>query len=73
MAGNGYTNHCSAGLWSMHVDVHPGVRAATCRALMEPVQLLHERGDFVMLHRCVGCGYERRNRTSPNDNIDVIL
>jgi hypothetical protein len=29
---------------------------------MEPVQMLYERGRFVVVHRCVECGFERRNR-----------
>ena len=35
--GNGYTNHCPKCLWSKHVDVNPGDRAATCGGLMEPI------------------------------------
>ena len=57
----------------MHVDVHPGDRAATCRALMAPVQLLYERGDFVIVHRCTACAHIRRNRTSPDDDLDQLL
>ena len=71
--GDGYTNHCPACLWSRHVDVHPGDRAATCRALMEPVQLLYERGEFVVVHRCTACGAVRRCRTRPDDDLSVIL
>ena len=33
--GNGYTNHCTACLWSKHVDVNPGDRAADCHGLMK--------------------------------------
>ena len=73
VAGNGYTNHCPACLWSLHVDVHPGDRAATCRALMQPIGLLYERGEFVVLHECVRCGLRRRNRASFDDNLSGLL
>jgi hypothetical protein len=71
--GDGYTNHCPACLWSMHVDVHPGDRAATCRAPMAPAQLLYERGAFVIVHRCTGCGARRRCRTGRDDDLSVLL
>ena len=69
MSGNGYTNHCPGCLWSRHVDVHPGDRAATCRALMQPVGVLYENGEFVVVHECTGCGLVRRNRTADNDRV----
>jgi hypothetical protein len=31
--GNGYTNHCTSCLWSKHVDINPGDRAAECQGL----------------------------------------
>ena len=40
---------------------------------MEPTQLLYERGEFVLVHRCVACGAVRRNRTAPDDDLDVLL
>jgi len=36
VSGTGYTNHCPQCLWSMHVDVNPGDRAAACGGMMEP-------------------------------------
>lgn len=71
--GNGYTNHCPACLWSRHVDVNPGDRAATCDGLMEPVGAELKNGEWVIRHRCVVCGFERKNKTVPEDNFDVIL
>jgi RNHCP domain len=73
VTGNGYTNHCPACLWSLHVDVHPGDRAAICRAPMRPVQLLYERGAFVVVHECTGCGVRRRNKASPDDDVSQLL
>ena len=57
----------------MHGDVHPGDRAATCRALMEPIGFLYERGEFIVVHACTGCGRVRRNRAAPDDHLDVLL
>ena len=57
----------------MHVDIDPGDRAATCRALMEPRALVYERGEFLVVHRCTACGAERRCRTKPEDDLSVLL
>jgi hypothetical protein len=57
----------------MHVDIHPGDRAATCRAPMQPVELTYERGEFVVVHRCTGCGHVRRNRCAPDDDLSALL
>jgi hypothetical protein len=73
VAGDGYTNHCPACLWSLHVDVQPGDRAAECRAPMEPINVLYERGRYVIVHRCTGCGTRRRCRAADGDNITAWL
>jgi hypothetical protein len=73
VAGTGYTNHCPACLWSKHVDIHPGDRAAACSALMEPIGVELKAGEYILLHRCVRCGFERKNRTSPADNFEAML
>lgn len=70
--GNGYTNHCPRCLWSRHVDVFPGDRAAVCGGLMKPVSASLERGEWKICHRCVSCGYEKKNRLSPEDDIEVL-
>ena len=72
VAGNGYTNHCPTCLWSCHVDVQPGDREASCRAPMRPVQLLYERGQFVLVHECTRCGATRRCRASPDDDLSAL-
>ena len=57
----------------MHVDVHPRDRAASCGALMEPVGLLYERGEFILVHECTGCAKQRRNRASADDDLSALL
>ena len=65
--GDGYTNHCPQCLWSKHVDIHPGDRLETCRGLMEPVEVTYQGGEYIILHHCVICGHEKRNKASKDD------
>lgn len=73
--GNGFTNHCPHCLWSKHVDINPGDRLSNCQGLMEPIRV--EKGDrdikFVIVHRCVKCGYEKRNKISEKDDFEQLL
>jgi DNA-directed RNA polymerase subunit RPC12/RpoP len=71
--GNGYTNHCPRCLWSRHVDVQPGDRAATCGELMEPVGAEHAGGRTVLVQRCLRCGRVWRNKVAPDDDADAVL
>ena len=73
VAGNGYTNHCPNCLWSKHVDVDPGDRAANCRGMMEPVAIEGSTPDYRIVHRCVRCRMIRRVDVSPGDNPEAIL
>jgi RNHCP domain len=71
--GDGYTNHCAHCLWSKHVDIDPGDRAAGCGGLMAPIDVILERGRHVLVHRCTVCGIERRCRTSDGDDVDTMV
>ena len=71
--GDGYTNHCSKCLWSKHVDVDPGDREADCGGLMKPVSIESKSGEYIITHRCIKCGHEKRNKTSKNDDIDKVV
>ena len=71
--GDGYTNHCTNCLYSKHVDVDPGDRAAQCGGLMAPIDVLLERGRHVLVHRCTRCGVERRCRNSDGDDVDAMV
>lgn len=73
VTGNGYTNHCSQCLHSRHVDVHPGDRSAECGGLMAPVGLYTKKGEQMLLHRCVVCGFERPNKVSDQDSQKALL
>ena len=71
--GDGYTNHCSQCLWSKHVDINPGDRAAECQGLMPPVILDSRKGGYRFLQRCLDCGHERWNKAQTQDSFDAVL
>jgi len=71
--GNGYTNHCPVCLYSRHVDVNPGDRASDCGGLMKPASIEMKNGDYVILHRCEKCGFERRNKRAIEDKMETFI
>lgn len=71
--GSGYTNHCPFCLWSKHVDINPGDRAAKCGGMMKPVEVEIKGGEYSIIHQCVKCGYRKKNKTAPNDDFDEII
>jgi hypothetical protein len=73
VVGSGYTNHCPQCLWSKHVDIRPGDRAANCGGLMPPVQIEKKKDEYRILHRCRKCGHEQWNRAAREDDFEVIL
>ncbi len=70
--GNGYTNHCPNCLSCLHVDNLPGDRACFCHGIMDPIGYELRNGKEYILHRCRKCGFERKNRVSPNDNREAL-
>ena len=70
--GNGYTNHCPVCLWSKHVDINPGDRACNCCSLMEPISLENKNDNQIIIHRCIKCGYEKKNKVAENDNLEEL-
>lgn len=71
--GNGYTNHCPLCLWSKHVDVNPGDRAAGCGGYMRPTSVENENGDYVLTHTCESCGHRKRNKVVATDDFDAVV
>lgn len=71
--GDGYTNHCPHCLWSKHVDVDPGDRAAHCGGLMEPVGTEEREGEWRVVQKCLKCGKIHKNRLSTTDNFDKLV
>jgi len=71
--GNGYTNHCPECLWSKHVDVNPGDRAATCGGIMKPFSYEKKGKEISIVHRCTKCGVERRVKSVEDDDFEKII
>lgn len=69
VSGGRHRNHCPHCLYSRHVDVTIGDRASACRSAMAPIARFERpNGEPVMVHRCLGCGFERHNRVAADDN-----
>lgn len=72
-------NHCPFCLWSLHLDVNPGDRAADCGGQMEPIRAETDaRRGFILVHRCTKCGEIRRNRAAHEakiqpDNLKLLI
>jgi hypothetical protein len=73
VSGTGYTNHCPKCLFSKHVDVYPGDRAASCGGLMKPVGFFMKGKEEYIVHRCEKCAHEKNNSVAPEDNRDAII
>jgi hypothetical protein len=71
--GNGYTNHCPECLWSKHVDISPGDRMGECLGMMEPIKIEVKSKEYTIIHKCVKCGEEKRNKAVKEDNFQMIL
>lgn len=75
----GERNHCPRCLYSAHVDGDvPGDRAGTCGGLMKAERLELTGGVPRATHRCLTCGFTRRNRLFPDrhpepDRIEILL
>lgn len=73
VSGSGFTNHCPVCLWSKHVDIHPGDRAETCGGMMEPVGVAPHGDGYRIRFLCTRCGIERWNKSSPQDDFEVLV
>jgi hypothetical protein len=75
VSGGRHRNHCPFCLTSRHVDARrPGDRLSPCRALMAPIgTLFRPDGEQMIVHRCNGCGVERRCRAAADDNPEALL
>lgn len=71
--GSGYTNHCPRCFWSKHVDVNPGDRQETCLGMMEPIGVEIKGEKYIIIHRCIKCGFEKKNKSSKDDDFDALL
>ena len=67
-------NHCPYCLASRHVDLSPGDRRCSCRAVMEAVAVwVRPDGEWSIVHRCTRCGVFRANRIAGDDAESALL
>lgn len=73
--GGSYRNHCPFCLHSKHVDTEiPGDRSSACKGLMKPIGVFTRKtGEYVLVHKCLKCNFERFNRIAGDDNIDLVV
>lgn len=69
----GYRNHCPFCLYGLHVDIHPGDRASTCRGVLEPVGIQKDaKRTWMIVFRCQQCGERKRNKVLADDDTNVV-
>lgn len=69
-----FRNHCPNCLTSKHVDGDiPGDRSAECGGLMPAIAIEGTIDNLDLLHRCVLCGHEKRNKLASDDNQEAIF
>lgn len=77
LTNGSYRNHCPFCLSSLHVDVEPGDRRASCGGVMDAVALRRPRKGPQIVHRCRRCGAQRLNRvaedTEQPDELDALI
>jgi hypothetical protein len=74
-SGGRHRNHCPYCLHSRHVDLRtPGDRLSPCGGTMAPIGAFTQvNGEVSLIHRCVACGVERRNRLAADDDYDLAI
>jgi hypothetical protein len=56
------------------VDVEPGDRESDCLSSMEPIAIaVRKGGEWVLVHRCTGCGELSTNRTAGDDSALLLM
>ena len=47
---------------------------STCGASMEPIGYFQRHNEeYVLVHRCLGCEFERFNRMAADDDFELVL
>jgi hypothetical protein len=71
--GTRHRNHCPWCLRSVHVDADTGDRSSSCGGIMEPIAVSVRNGEWILIHRCTGCGTLKANRIAGDDNELALL
>ena len=69
----GIRDHCPHCLRGLHVDIIPGDRAATCRAMLAPVAFELLSGILWIEYSCTRCAHQYRVRAHAEDVIPASL
>ena len=47
---------------------------STCGSSMQPIGYFQRaRGEYAIVHRCLGCDFERFNRIAADDDFELVL
>ena len=61
-------------LRGVDLDIEPGDRQSDCLSSMEPIAItVRKDGEWVLIHRCNGCGTLSSNRTAGDDNPLLLI
>jgi hypothetical protein len=73
-SGGKHRNHCPYCLHSRHVDLKTlGDRLSPCGGTMAPIgAFTRADGEYSIIHRCLACGLERRNRIAADDDFELV-
>lgn len=56
------------------MDESKGDRLNECSSKMAPIGYFQRpNGEYVLVHRCLGCDFERFNRIAGDDNFELML
>ena len=84
-SGTTNRNHCPFCLWSVHVDMYrEGDRLSSCGTKMKPIALtfkntgpnkfvIDQKGELMIVHKCIKWGKVSINRIASDDKPDEIL
>lgn len=65
-------DHCCFCLFSKHVDINPGDRLNTCRALLKPIGIKTSNGKTQIVYTCTKCSARVFNIISSDDSPDEL-
>jgi DNA-directed RNA polymerase subunit RPC12/RpoP len=72
--GGNQRNHCPHCLCSLHVDIKPGDRRASCRGIMKPISIyVQQNKEWSIVHKCAKCNTIKLNRIAADDNELLLL
>ncbi|BBH51893.1 RNHCP domain-containing protein [Fluviispira sanaruensis] len=62
-------DHCPNCLFSIHVDINPGDRAAECKGKLRPIAWSqHKKKGYMIHYQCESCGLEKVNKFLEHDS-----